>query len=124
MIDHEQGRYQGAADHFRQALALFREAGDRSGEAIALNGLGNASLLAGKPQDARIYYASPLGLASQADEKYQQARAHHGLARSHDAAGDRGEARHHWQHALILYENLATPEAEQVRLAIAGSRAS
>jgi hypothetical protein len=36
----QQGRLQQAADRHRQALAMFREAGDRAGEAHALSKLG------------------------------------------------------------------------------------
>ena len=35
-----QGRYQQATGHLQQALALFRETGDRTGEANALTSLG------------------------------------------------------------------------------------
>lgn len=47
------GRYQQAADHHNQALAMFRQAGDRNGEAEALNGLGEALLGAALPGQAR-----------------------------------------------------------------------
>ena len=122
-IDIQQGLPERAIDHFQRALALCRETGDRSGEAIALNGLGEVSLCVGKRDDARTHYAAALDLASQVGEKYQQARAHHGLARSHRAAGESGEARYHWQQALVRYESLGAPEAEQVRLAITDAKA-
>lgn len=117
-IDLQQGQPERATDHFQRALALCRETGDRSGEAIALNGLGDVSLRVATPDDARTHYAAALDLASQVGETYQQARAHHGLARAHQAAGERGRARYHWQQALVRYEHLGAPEAEQVRLAI------
>jgi DNA-binding SARP family transcriptional activator/Tfp pilus assembly protein PilF len=118
-LDLRQGRPDPASDHFRRALALCREIGDRSGEATALNGLGEATLLTGKPEHARAHHAAGLDLASQIGEKYQQARAHDGLARSYDAAGDRGDAGYHWQQALVLYQNLGAPEADEVRKKLA-----
>ena len=62
----------------QEALALHREIGDRSGEADALNSLGEALLAAGQPA-ARTHYAAAFGIASRERDKYQQARAHHGL---------------------------------------------
>jgi hypothetical protein len=43
------GRHQQAADHQQQALGLFREMGDRSGEAETLNSLGEALLARASP---------------------------------------------------------------------------
>jgi DNA-binding SARP family transcriptional activator/Tfp pilus assembly protein PilF len=114
-LDLRQGRPDPASHHFQRALVLCRETGDRSGEATALNGLGEAVLCAGKPEHARAHHAAALDLAAQIGEKYQQARAHDGLASTRHAVGDRADARYHWQHALVIYENLGAPEADQVR---------
>ncbi len=62
----------------------------------------------------RRQHAAALGLASQIGDKHQQARAHHGLACSHHATGNPGQARRHWREALALYTTLGTPEVEQV----------
>ena len=40
LVDVRQGRYQQATGHLQQALALFRETGDRTGDANALTSLG------------------------------------------------------------------------------------
>jgi hypothetical protein len=48
-------------------------------------------------------------------EKYELARAHRGLARSHHATGAAGPARQHWQQALALYTALGAPEADEIR---------
>jgi DNA-binding SARP family transcriptional activator/Tfp pilus assembly protein PilF len=113
-----EGRYQQAAGHYQQALTMFRAFGDRSGEVIALNGLGEA-LLAEGHRDAREPHATALDLASQTDNGYEQARAHYGLARVYQSAGQPGQARHHWQHALAEFTRLGTPEADQVRAELA-----
>ena len=75
----------------------------------------------GQPGQACAQHAAALGLAIADGDKYQQARAHHGLARACQAAGDPGQARHHWQQALALYTDLGAPEADQVRAQLAAA---
>ena len=58
---------------------MYREIGNRSGEADALNSLGEVLLAIGQPGHARFEYATALRLAVETRDKYQQARAHHGL---------------------------------------------
>jgi hypothetical protein len=88
----------------------------------ALNGLGE-TLLADGHRDAREPHATALDLAGQTDNGYEQARAHHGLARAYQSAGQPGQARHHWQHALTEFTRLGTPEADQVRAQLAEAEA-
>ena len=64
-VDLRQGRCRKATSHLQQALALFREIGDRSGEAEALNGLGKVFFLTGQDDQARAQHAAALVLASQ-----------------------------------------------------------
>jgi DNA-binding SARP family transcriptional activator len=68
---------------------------------------------------APLPHATALDLASQTDNGYEQARAHHGLARAYQSAGQPGQARQHWQHALAEFTRLGTPEADQVRAELA-----
>jgi hypothetical protein len=69
----------------------------------------------GQPGRARAEHATALGLASEIDDKSEQARAHNGLAHAYHAVADTGQARHHWHEALTIYADLGAPEAEQVR---------
>ncbi len=114
-----QGRHEQAAEHHRQALDLFRQAGDRAGEADALNSLGETAQAAGRPKQALDQHTSALALATDIGERYQQARAHDGLAHAHRTLGDTTQARAHWQQALARYADMDTPEAAQVRAALA-----
>ena len=109
-----------AAGYYRQALELFREFGDRSGEAEALNGIGAAFLAAGKPDDARSHHETALSLARRIGDLDEKARAHDGLGQACHAVGDIGQARRHWEQALALYAKLGVPEAEQVRAKLGG----
>jgi hypothetical protein len=63
-----------------------------------------------------------LALAAHTGQKYQQARAHHGLGQVSHADGDPSQARRHWQEALALFTELGTPEARQVRAQLAAAR--
>lgn len=96
-------------------MALFRQTGDRNGQADALNGLGETLLATGQLTDAREQHSAALAVAAQIGGRYQQARAHYGLARACDATGDPAEALVHWQEALALYAALGAPEAGQIR---------
>jgi tetratricopeptide (TPR) repeat protein len=85
LIDWRQGRYQPAASQFLQALALFREIGDRADEAEILNGLGEIFLAtgpgrachaAGDTARARRYWQEALTLyASLSTPEADQIRA-------------------------------------------------
>ncbi len=84
--------FQQATGQLQQALALSRETGNRDDEADALNGLGELLLTTGQHEQASIQYSAALGLACQIGGNYQQARAHRGLTRAHQAVGDSGRA--------------------------------
>jgi DNA-binding SARP family transcriptional activator/tetratricopeptide (TPR) repeat protein len=119
--DQRQGRYQQAHEHYRHALTLCRRTDDRSGEARALNGLGEVLLAEDRPGHARLKHTAALELARQVGDPYEQARAWSGLARSYHLAGDLGQARHHWQEALTIYDRLGVPETDQLRAQLAGA---
>ena len=104
-----QGQLRRAASLQRQARGVFRQTGNLTGEAHALNGLGEALLATGRPGDARAEFAAALGLASRIGLRNQQARAHHGLGHAWDALGEPGQARRHWQEALAIFTDLGIP---------------
>jgi tetratricopeptide (TPR) repeat protein len=110
-----QGHSQLAIDYLLQARAVARENKDLFGEAEALNGLGEVYLAASRLGQARTAHSRALDLAGQAGDRFEQARAHAGLARSHQPAGDPARALDHWHEALALYTELGTPEADQIR---------
>ena len=115
-----QGRYQDAAGHLDLALALCRETGDLSTQAAVLNTRGEVLLATGRGPDAAREHASALSAATEAGEKYEQARAHDGLATA-GATARATSARpiRHWKQALVLYTELGAPEADEVRAQLA-----
>jgi tetratricopeptide (TPR) repeat protein len=88
-----QGQPDDAARYLGEAAAKYRELGSRSGEADALNSLGEVLVATGRRHHGRAEYAAALGLAAQTGDKYQQARAHRGLGQACRASRDPGAVR-------------------------------
>ena len=57
--------YQKAIDYHQQSLAIKKQIGDRSGEAISLNNLGTVSYRLGQYQKTLDYYQQALAIAQQ-----------------------------------------------------------
>jgi DNA-binding SARP family transcriptional activator/Tfp pilus assembly protein PilF len=110
-----QGDTQRASDLIRQSLAVCAQTGDLSTRAFALNSLGEVLLATGRAAAARAQHATALEVADQAEDRYEQARAHEGLATTGQADGAPDQARQHWQEALTLYTELGAPEADRIR---------
>jgi tetratricopeptide (TPR) repeat protein len=111
-----QGQYDRAARYHQEALALFQELGDPGGEAEALNGAGETLLATGQPATAQARFTAALTLACQTGDRFEQARAHCGLA---SATGQQDGSDQHWQQALDIYTGLGVPEAAQMSTIIA-----
>jgi hypothetical protein len=60
-----------------------------------------------------------LVVAVETEDRYEQARAHDGIAATHHITGDVDEARRHWQQALTIYTELGVPESDQIRTHLA-----
>ena len=84
---------------------LLRRIGDRASEAEALNDLGQVLLAAGDPSEARAQHGQALELAEEIGDRYEQARAHDGIA---DGAGP------HLEQARKIYADLEVPPAPLV----------
>jgi tetratricopeptide (TPR) repeat protein len=85
------GGLQQAISHYQQALAIYREIGDPTGQAAALTSLGDAQLAAGQPEAARRSWQQALAAASSvpsADIQPIEAR----LAKLGEAAGRGGRS--------------------------------
>jgi hypothetical protein len=100
---------------------MFRLAGERYGEATALNGLGEAASAAGHADEALAYHAAAQTAAADFGGRGEVARAHAGLAQAYRALADGTQADEHLRRALDLYAELGSPEAEQMRARQAAS---
>lgn len=115
------GQYAEAIDHHHQALRIAREIGDSHLAGELLNRLGDTLRSGSRPKKALRSYRRALTKTSQTGNRYENARAHYGIARTLTAIGSNDVARHHWEQALTLYSELGVPEAEEVRAAFARS---
>ena len=96
------------------ALHAARHTDEPTAEADALLNLGIVDQRQGHYQRAANHYRQALNLAREIGDRYEQARAHSGLAHTHQATGDLNQARDHWHQALALYTVLRVPDAEDV----------
>ena len=113
--DVQAGRPLHAIGLLEQALRLANRLGTRPIEMIVLNGLGEALLAGGRADRAPEQHTAALELAERMGDVNEQARSHHGLARTQAALGHTGTAERHAKTAYALYAELGVPEAEQVR---------
>ncbi|MFI5897836.1 tetratricopeptide repeat protein [Actinoplanes sp. NPDC051513] len=96
------GRYGPAAEHFRQALDLFRQTDDPAGRARALINLGFAVEQSGDYRTATDHYRQALGLHRQAGDRTGEARALNSLGNVEGRAGSYQAATDHYAQALVL----------------------
>jgi tetratricopeptide (TPR) repeat protein len=101
--------YSQAIDYLRQALAVFRQAGDQHGETLTQRTPAEALDAAGQHDAARAELTAALQQAAEAGNTYQQASAHRDLGESHHSNGEKEQAHQHWQQALTLYTRLGAP---------------
>ena len=73
----------------------------------------------GQPQDAFIQHTAALTVATEIGDRYEQARAYSGLAHTYYSIDDPEQARDNWRQALTHYTDLALPEADNIRAALA-----
>lgn len=115
----EQGDLDRAVEHHRASFALFGRLGSEIGEATALNNLGTVSLAAGRTADADTEHSAALTIAERVGDRYEQARAHAGLGHALHRNHDLERARRHWDQALLGFDELGVPDAEQLRAELA-----
>ncbi|NUS65423.1 MAG: tetratricopeptide repeat protein [Saccharothrix sp.] len=114
------GRYDSAAEHHDLALRLYRALGDPGGQSKSLNGLGEVARATGDLRAALAAHAEAHAHAGEIGHRHEQARACAGLARAHHDLGDVERAREQWRRALVRYEELGVPEADEVRAHLSG----
>jgi DNA-binding SARP family transcriptional activator/tetratricopeptide (TPR) repeat protein len=98
-----------------RALTLFREMGDRHGEAATWDSLGLAHSRLHHHADAFHCYGHAVRLFRELGNRFYEANALAAVGEAQRRAGDTHAARDAWQQALTILDQLAHPDAEQLR---------
>jgi tetratricopeptide (TPR) repeat protein/transcriptional regulator with XRE-family HTH domain len=110
------GDYRPALESCEQALALMEELGDRYAVASVLDSLGYAHQRLGDHDRALARYHRSLSLFRELGDRYWEATLLTRIGETRHATGDPDAAREDWQRALAILDDLAHPDAEQVRV--------
>ena len=114
------GRYQQAEQLLRGDLALFRELGDLSGVAYALNNLGGACGEQGRYQEAAGYLREALATAREVGDRWAEADALTILGRVCHRQGRYDQAAECHRQALALFQATGSRDGEADALNGAG----
>jgi tetratricopeptide (TPR) repeat protein len=106
LIDGRMGRYQQAAGHLQEALALFRGIGDHSGAARVLTNLASAEWRQGQYRQAASHHQQALALFREIGDPIGEAHALNGLGLVDWQHGRYPQAAGHFQQALALFRDL------------------
>jgi CHAT domain-containing protein/tetratricopeptide (TPR) repeat protein len=98
----EDGDLQEALHAFQEALDLYRNEGDRGGQAVALKELGNTHQLLGEHRKAIEFQRECLEIAKDLLDPDLQARAHVNLGISLQAMGLNDQAKMHYEQSLSM----------------------
>lgn len=118
-IQAARGEVATAREHLDDALALARSVGAGGVETDLLNTLGEVLLADDDPAAAATAHTQALAGASAAGDRYEEARAHAGLAEAATCRGDTEDAVAHWTEARLRYAELGLPRAGEAAQAIA-----
>jgi tetratricopeptide (TPR) repeat protein len=108
------GDHREALRHCEQALALHRELGDRQGAAHTLDSLGHVHHQLGDFDRAARHHEESAQMLADTGDRTHEALALTHLGDAHHAAGHRHRARHAWEVALGIFDELGHPESDRV----------
>jgi tetratricopeptide (TPR) repeat protein len=86
------GRFEQAAGHHQLAVHLYRETGDRTGEAIALGNLGTNELRLGRLQESADHLGQALALSRETGDRVREAGSRDSLGELHLRQGQYQQA--------------------------------
>jgi tetratricopeptide (TPR) repeat protein len=108
------GEYPAAAQALEQALDIYRDLGDRGGEAEALNKRGTLHRISGDLAQAGGCHQRALEVARAIASSWDEAHALAGLGRCAMAAGHTGRAGYMLRQALEIFQRIGTAETAEV----------
>lgn len=118
LVYQDTGDYAAATASHEEALALFRDLGNRLGQPEALNRLGELATRIHAIGRGPELHTPALAISCEIGATPEEARALEGVGQTHLQAGNPGQAAAHLQRALVIYERLGVPGARRVRDAL------
>ncbi|MET9590788.1 BTAD domain-containing putative transcriptional regulator [Streptomyces sp. NPDC006516] len=111
----QSGKPAAAAEQLNEALAIFRDSRQRLWEGMALFRLAEVDLASGRPAQAAQYAELALTVLRGIGGEWRRGNVLTVLGRALSGIGQTGRAQVCWAEALAIYEELASPEAAEVR---------
>ncbi len=108
------GDYLGAARDLDEALGIYRDIGDRGGEAEVLNDAGTLHRARGDVRQAGSCHQQALGMARQIGGYWDEAHALAGLGRCALASGRTAMAEDRLRQALEIFQRIGAAEVAEV----------
>ena len=121
-LHQDQGEYEQARELYEQSLAIQQEIGNRSGVANTLHQLGNLHYDQGEYEQARKLYEQSLAIMQEIGDRSGMASSLGQLGLLNEAVGKLAEAVAVLVPAFILFKQLASPNIEIARAALARLR--
>jgi DNA-binding SARP family transcriptional activator len=109
------GEYERGREFCRQALERHREIGTRHSEAHTWDSLGYAERNLGHLAEAAACFERGIRLFRAAGDQYYEAQTLAHLGDTRQAAGDLPQARAAWRQACDIFEEIHSPDADEVR---------
>ncbi|MEU8350616.1 tetratricopeptide repeat protein [Streptomyces sp. NPDC048845] len=113
----QKGRHREALAHLREGLKIAREIDHHSAEVKLLNELAitlRAASGAAAASTALTHHKEAAEHAGELRERYEEARAYDGIARCHLELQNADAAATYWHRAWTLFDQLGTPEADDI----------
>ena len=110
------GAIKAAIELYQQALAIFRETGDRDGEAGSLTGLADCYAILGQTSAAIEHYQQALAISRETGDRDGEAASLGGLADGYATLGQTSAAIELYQQALAIFRETGNRGGEAASL--------
>jgi tetratricopeptide (TPR) repeat protein len=117
----ETSQFREALQSWEAALKIYREIGDRNGEARSLNNLGSAYDFLGQYPKAIEYYQQSLAIFKDIGDRNGEADSLMGLGNAYYSLGQYPKAIEYYQQSLAIFKDIGDREAEGINLSNLGA---
>jgi DNA-binding SARP family transcriptional activator len=118
------GKLSAATDELNEALAIFRDSRQRLWEGMALFRLAELEIASDHPSQAAQFAELALTVLRGIGGEWRRGNVLTVLGRALAGIGQTGRAQVCWREALTIYEELGSPEAEEVQSLLAPAAAA